>query len=878
MGAAVVAAMAIIAATSALAASAGPDPTQPQSPLLCTTEYNGLGQPKVDNQEKRGTPVYPVAVGGSPDRTQAPLGWSERCQADSQVVYRYRTTSGGWTNLAPGATSVPSDVVQLPVADLIGADRMDLGGATEIPYVIRYQTGTLPDNRFIYSTTMLVPFDEVTAAVGPDGPWDDSYWNERLVFSFGGGVGIGHSQGDLSSSGGQLDDALRLGHAVVYSSGTRTSTHYNLKLGGRTAEELKGLFVAEHGLPVYTVGIGGSGGGIQQYVYSQNNPDLLDALIPQYAYPDMTTQTINIGDCELLEHYMDVTDADNPRWQNWDNRKIIEGQNTIEGFTSDWQALTGATGSSECIEGWRGSTPLALNPSFGLAVDEEKVIMSYIGELLGKIGAGQPAVPDDFPDLGRILRTSPDPADWVEWTHWADAAEVYGIDPATGYARVPWDNIGVQYGLRAVANGTLTSDEFLELNAKIGSWKPSAENGPESCGMVVAMTDSTLGAFAKAIGMCSGDELDQYSSGQMRLSTDPDQPAPRREGDIAAITAAFERGLEFDGNVPDDVPIIDARHYLEDELDMHNVHQSFVTRERIINAQGNADNQLVWFLDARPGKDGAATSRLYTEAFRLVDEWVANIQTTPGSTAAEAKPTGAVDRCWTTNGTEIAAGDDVWSGANELVLSGEGAWTGSAPTEVNGVTVGDCAAHFPLHSTSRIVAGGPITNDVYKCYLKPVSQAIADGDYGQWDPTADEQALLEKVHPNGVCDYTKRSVGYPGLELPPVTTTTTISTTTTTTSTSTTTSTTAPASTSTTKPTTVTTIGAAGGNGDELGSGEHGNGYNDDSEYFYDESHGWDYLPTTGAGVAGLVLVGLALLAAGAVLIVGTRRRIARGV
>src|SRR5690606_4307255 len=131
------------------------------------------------------------------------------------------------------------------------------------------------------------------------------------------------------------------------------------------------------------------------------------------------------------------------------------------------------------------------------------------------------------------------------------------------------------------------------------------------------------------------------------------------------------------------------------------------------------------------------------------------------------KPTEAVDRCWNTDGSEIASGDDVWSGANELVTSGAGAWTGSAPAEVDGVPVGACAARFPLHSTSRVIAGGPITNDVYKCHTKTVAQAIADGDYGAWEPTADEQARLEAIHPEGVCDYTRRSVGYPGTPIPP---------------------------------------------------------------------------------------------------------------
>ncbi len=849
------------AAVVATMAAAGA--TAEQEPFLCTTEFNDLGQPLVDNQDKRGTPVYPLDGSGAPDRTKDPLGWSQRCQVTDQVEYRYRSTGGETKVLAPGATDLPADIAMLQVDNLVGADQMDLDGASEIPYLIRYQRGTLPQNRFLYSIAMLVPFSEYLAATSADGPWDDSHWNGRLVFSFGGGVGIGHSQGDLSRGDSLLHEALRLGHAVVYSSGTRTSTHYNLMLGGRTAVELKARFVTDHGDPLYTVGIGGSGGGIQQYVYGQNHPGLLDAALPLYSYPDMTTQTINVGDCELLEYYMDVTDGANPRWADWDNRKILQGQNTIEGFTSEWQARTGDTGSSECIEGWRGATPLAMNPTFGLAVGMDEAIMPYLGELLTKVGAGQPVYPDDFPDLGRMLRTHEDPTQWVEWTHWADVEEVYGTDPATGFARVPWDNVGVQYGLRAVANGTITPEEFLDLNARIGSWKDPQDAQPESCGMVSAMVGDDLGVFAKLIGLCTGDELDQYSSRQMNLAPDSDTPAPRRSADVAAITAAFASGLEFDGSMTRDIPIIDARHYLEDQLDMHNAHQSFVIRERIRRAQGNADNQLIWMLDARPAENEAATDALFDEGFRVMDRWVLNIAANPGAGVAANKTDGATDRCWSTDGTEIARGDDVWDGAVELVESGEGAWTGSAPSEVDGVQVGACAAQFPLHSTSRVVAGGPITNDVYKCHLKSVAQSIADGDYGVWTPTAEQQARLEEIHPDGVCDWSQRSVGYPGSSGPsgPPTTRPPGSDTSTTTSGTTPSTTTTWATTSSTAAVTTSIPGTT--------SPPPSGGAEDSDDRWW----AGDALPRTGVGVLGLVGIALALMGGGTALRRGGRHR-----
>jgi len=181
-------------------------------------------------------------------------------------------------------------------------------------------------------------------------------------------------------------------------------------------------------------------------------------------------------------------------------------------------------------------------------------------------------------------------------------------------------------------------------------------------------------------------------------------------------------------------------------------------RERIRRAQGHADNHLIWFLDARPDVDGPATSQLFEDGFRLMDEWMLEIE--QSGDVVDSKPAAAVDTCWQTDGAEIASGDDVWNGAVELIGSGAGA-DGVVPEEIDGVPVGECAAAFPLHSTSRIVAGGPVTGDVYKCHTQPVAQAIADGAYGDWVPSAQEQARLEAIFPNGVCDYSQPSVGNP---------------------------------------------------------------------------------------------------------------------
>lgn len=94
-------------------------------------------------------------------------------------------------------------------------------------------------------------------------------------------------------------------------------------------------------------------------------------------------------------------------------------------------------------------------------------------------------------------------------------------------------------------------------------------------------------------------------------------------------------------------------------------------------------------------------------------------------------------------GNQIAAGDDVWNGI------------------LDNKPPGECTKRFPIYKTSRIVAGGPFKGSIFKCHLKSISQAIEDGDYGVWIPTAEQEEILRRIFPKGVCDFRKPDVGLP---------------------------------------------------------------------------------------------------------------------
>jgi hypothetical protein len=583
-----------------------------------------------------------------------------------------------------------------------------LDGQT-VPYIVRWERGTI--NRFVYSVAMLAP----TTETNPAEP-DDSLWNGRLVFSLEGGVAIGRTQGTNGTGAMLRHDSLRLGYAVVTSTALRTNTHYNLILGGETALMLKEHFIEDHGVPLYTVGVGGSGGAIQQYAFAQNHPGLLDAAIPQYSYSDMITQTIHVGDCELLEHYFDSTDRFNTKWQDVQNRRAIQGLNAsatpvISGTeaATQWNPIyslysllglnrpmpipaapTTPPPLTECRRAWFGLTPLVLNPTFTNVQDIAQLAQGTAG---------------------------------VDWTHAGDLVNIYGTD-ASGFGRNPWDNVGVQYGLQALKDGVISPAEFLDLNARVGSWKEP--------GAMVTEGFPFVGGFSPAA-------FDPWSSRNMNLSPDGGvTPAPRRTGNLDAIKAAYTSGLRFEGEL--DIPVIDWRHYLEHQLDMHHSHQSFATRQRL-QRHHDDDNQVIWFTDARPG---APVFDQTTEAFEVIDEWMANIHATPWKGVAGNKPPRAVDRCFDTLGNEIAAGVDVWDGVLD-----------SNPP-------GLCTQQFPLYSSSRRVAGGPYSGGIFKCGLQSVDAAIAAGVYGSWVPSAAERDRLMQIHPQGVCDWSKPDVGRPG--------------------------------------------------------------------------------------------------------------------
>ncbi|MDM0052496.1 DUF6351 family protein [Variovorax sp. J22R115] len=645
-----------------------------QSAFLCLTQLSNLGAPEVDNHDGVGQPIYQV-----PGNASSPLlGYSKSCSVKTQLRYFYYTG----TDFAPFN---PATQFTTPPANL---QRVRVNGV-DVPFVVRVEAGTI--NRFAYSVAMLAPFAETTAQ-----PQDlnNSAWNQKLVYWMRGGVGVGHQQGKAMWFGGLWSEEkpvmprlLEQGYAVVSSSGNETGVHYNLQLGEETAVMVKEHFVQTYGTPKYTVAMGISGGAVQQYVYAQNRPKgLFDAGVPIQSYPDMVTQVPYVSDCPLLEQYFKDEVALDPSsmWATWSRRTLVEGLATSDVRPN---SFLGGTGSSECIEGWGKAGPVVFNPVFT-----------------------DPA----FPSTAALLGW-PNAFANVKWTHWNDLANIYGTD-AQGFAPIPIDNVGVQYGLKALKDGAISAQEFLRINACAGSWKEQ----DEFLNWLLPPTDP-------------------FDSRNMRRSadcrTDAGTPAPRRSGNVKAMNLAYTSGQVFTGKTLD-IPLIDLRPWKEDVLDMHNSRQSFSARARLAAGGGNAGNQVIWFT-RETSTAGVATRA--TDALAVLDAYLTN----------DAKPARFVDQCFDAAGQTIGAGSQVWSG----ILDG-----GSA---------GACTQSFTVNTSPRMVAGDSYRGDMFKCASKPVASALADGTYapsagGGADPFSPaEKAWLNRIFPQGVCDYSKPDMGRP---------------------------------------------------------------------------------------------------------------------
>src|SRR5206468_3722480 len=160
-----------------------------------------------------------------------------------------------------------------------------------------------------------------------------------------------------------------------------------------------------------------------------------------------------------------------------------------------------------------------------------------------------------------------------------------GIAPGSLRALQTGDNVGIQYGLKAMIAGAITPEEFVTLNERIGGF-----------------------------------------------DADFNRRAARSTADLPALDIAYRAGIVSSGANLGKLPIIDSRGFDEapppiGAFGIHYIWRSFAERARIDAANdGNHGNQVMWrygtgLLPATAAQFAAVTLK----SLVTMDTWLSNL-------------------------------------------------------------------------------------------------------------------------------------------------------------------------------------------------------------------------------------------------------------
>lgn len=571
-----------------------------------------------------------------------------------------------WKAYTPGAP---------PPADM-AMTTTDSGLA--VPFIVRVERGTM--NRGIYDIAVLFEPEKSWSAIAPQ-----STWNRKVYFSFGASTGQPRRQARPQGSWSSNEEQLQRGYLVVLNSMTDSARNSNRVLMSETVMMMKEHITDTYGPIRFTLGSGCSGGSINSNMTASISPGLLDGIVTSCTYPDSETTTMEVADCSaLVEAYQKPALV--ALWSGLSQEQINAKKAAINGHVdqSACQAWFNAFGS---------------NGKAGV-YNRRTVTDNVTGAIT------QQPTPTNNCELpnGAVY----DPANAAATANlprcnaWSWAESIWGRVPGSPAAYDTRDNVGVQYGLKALLAASITPEEFVTLN--------------------------------------------ELAGGVDRDST----PRPERStADAPALSTAYRAGIVASGRQLAKTAIIDLRGWDESNINVppgmmpnpmgspiHHEWFSWAVRDRIVRDAKDANNQALW----RFGRTGLAPSpALSLEAFLAMDQWITALKADTSADALEAK----VRKARPTSGERDTR--------DFCLLTSDAAQA----TRVFDQATCDADPFLKPTLSPRQVAGGPRSEDILKCQLKPLSMS----DYVGITFTPPQWTRLQAVFASGVCDWSKPGVG-----------------------------------------------------------------------------------------------------------------------
>lgn len=610
-----------------------------------------------------------------------------QCTTASEFKLYYRTTVAGCSfglpdpsptvgyndTAPPVSAAAPANPCFKPYAAGASAPA-DLATTTTdagvtVPYVVRVERGVM--NRGIYD---LVVLHDPAKAWTPTAP--QPQWNGKVYYQFGSSTGQPRRQIRPQSAWPSFDAQLARGYLVAANSMTDSAINSNRVMMTETVGRMKERIVDGYGPIRFTMGAGCSGGSINSHMSASISPGLLDGVTVSCAYPDSETTAIEVGDCvQLVEAYR------KPAWL-----QLMSGNGITPAAEAAKKAAINGHPDQTACHGWYNA--------FGSNAKAGNYVQKLVASPDGVLVAPGPVVNNCQMPAGLVYDPVTNPGG-ARCNAWDWAVSVFGKTADGIRANETRDNVGVQYGLKALLSGAITPEEFVVVNEIAGG-----------------------------------------------ADHDTNPQAARTQADAPALSVAYRAGIVMSGRNLAKTAVIDMRGWDDSGLilqpgttarstiPIHYVWRSFSIRDRLVREYGDANSHALW----RFGRGGLLSPVLAPQAFTTMDQWLTTIKADTSGRSIEdkvraARPADAQNFC---------------------VLSSDVAQS----TRITDAAVCDADPFLKPSSSPRQVAGGPLSEHILKCQLRPLDA----GEYGG-RLNATQLARLQAVFPGGVCDWSKPGVG-----------------------------------------------------------------------------------------------------------------------
>jgi hypothetical protein len=481
-----------------------------------------------------------------------------KCNQAASFSYLYKSSDQSKSGFQPyDPKNPPSDVA---------TTKTDRG--VTVPFIVRVETGYIDRDQY-----------QIAALFQPGKRWTatkpQKQFDHKLLITHGASCAVNYQTGTAPQvTSGAAEDALGRGFATMSTALDNSGHNCNLPLQAESLVMTKEHLIKAYGTLRYTIGTGCSGGSLAEQWISNAYPGVYQGILPTCSFPDAWGTASQFLDYHLTLSYF----KDPSRWGpgvGWTPTQMAD----VQGHISIANSQVSDSAQFHVVVPTDHCAGISDQQRYDPNTNPGGVRCSIADAAINVFGPRVPSV-------------------------WSPQEKKIG----RGFAGLPVDNVGVQYGLGALRSGKITPDQFVDVNVKLG-----------------------------------GLDIDT-------------NPIPQRiDANRPALARAYRSGMINETNNMDRTAIIDCRG--PDPGAFHDAYRAFAVRARLDREHGGHANQLIWEGPVLIEGD----SQCERNSFAAMDKWLAAVEKDKSKQAlpqkiAKDKPAALGDRCYDGNGNKVSDG------------------------------------------------------------------------------------------------------------------------------------------------------------------------------------------------------------------------------